>query len=514
MSFRMKYILLVNAVAGVMATLAFAPYSYTWLIFISVAMAFYSWLSLSPRQAWLAAWVYGIALQCSGVGWIYYSLHVHGDSPAPFAFLVIFLLACYLSIYTGLVAWLVNRFTAENGLLRLLLLYPAAWVIFEWMQGYIMTGFAWMQLGYTQIDTPLAGYAPLLGNHAVSGLVAVTAGVLAAYTEKLMACYRRCAYSPGLILKLGVLVSFVWGGGFLLKPVQWTQPTGESLTVSLIQGNIPQAEKWKPSMHSPTLELYRQLTLQQDASVDLIVWPETAVPDYWYGVRDYIRQLRHKMETRDTALLLGIFIKNDAGQLLNSVLNVDGPMYHKRHLVPLGEFIPLRSLIDFFRQWVDIPMSDIASGADKQPLMRVKEVPLGLSICFEDAFARDILLTLPEAQLLVNVSNDAWFEDSRESFQHHTIARVRALESGRFLVRSTNTGISSIIDPKGQVIAIAPHFETAVLQGEVQPMSGSTPFIIWGDTMILLICSGILVFYAVRDYTRSKEMKSLSESAC
>jgi apolipoprotein N-acyltransferase len=202
------------------------------------------------------------------------------------------------------------------------------------------------------------------------------------------------------------------------------------------------------------------------------------------------------MEQRDADLLLGIFVKNEQKRVLNSVLNIDGQVYHKRHLVPLGEFIPLRFLIEFFNRFVKIPMSDIASGDEDQPLLTAAGVPLGLSICFEDAFARDVIKDLPAAKLLVNVSNDAWFEDSHEPHQHHAIARMRALEAGRFMIRSTNTGITSFIGPHGEVIKQLPQFETGVLNGQVLPLVGATPFVRWGDGLIVLLSSLLLAFFA------------------
>ncbi|HHO59348.1 MAG TPA: apolipoprotein N-acyltransferase, partial [Thiotrichales bacterium] len=346
-----------------------------------------------------------------------------------------------------------------------------------------------------------AGYAPVIGNHGVSGLVMMSAGALA-----LLAMQRRNTGGARLpaALKPLLLVAVIWLLGAGLKTIDWTQPQGQAITVGIVQGNVPQSIKWRKSMRQPTLDRYRQLTAQLPGDIDLIIWPETAVPDFWYRVQPYIRDMKQRMQARNSDLLLGIFVKNDDLQLLNSVLNVNGESYHKRHLVPLGEFIPLRFLIDFFRQWVDIPMSDIASGEEAQPLLTVKGIPLGLSICFEEAFARDVLTTLPQAQILVNLSNDAWFEDSHEPHQHHVIARMRALESGRYMVRSTNTGISAIIDPKGKVISRAPQFEVAVLTGRVQPYSGSTPYVVWGDYFILLICLSALVFCWVKGYTFKK----------
>jgi apolipoprotein N-acyltransferase len=249
-------------------------------------------------------------------------------------------------------------------------------------------------------------------------------------------------------------------------------------------------------MKKPTMDMYRQLSLAQQ-DVDLIIWPETAVPSYRHRVEPYLHQLHDEMKQRGTDLLLGIFVKSDKGRVLNSLVNVNGDAYHKRHLVPLGEYIPLRFLIEFFNRFVKIPMSDIASGEEDQPLLIAAGVPLGINICFEEAFARDVIKDLPEAKLLINVSNDAWFEDSIEPHQHHAIARMRALEAGRYMIRSTNTGITSLIGPHGEVIEQLPQFERAVLRGTVQPLTGATPFVRWGDWLITGLCGLLLLVYAV-----------------
>jgi len=491
--------LCISVVAGAGATLAFAPYNHIWLVFVSQAVIFSLWQQLTPKRAWFSGWLYGVGLQATGISWIYYSLHLHGGTPAPFAIMLVILLACYLGIYTGFTAYVVNRFCPHRPVLRLLLYYPAAWVIFEWLQGIVLTGFSWMQTGYTQIDTALAGYAPLFGSHGVSGLVAITAGALALLFIRFYSLLKsRQAIHLRFIL-LGLLtIIFIWGLGAVLKTVHWTQPQGKPFRVSIVQGNIPQSLKWQPEMHQPTLNIYHRLTLAQNRNSRLIVWPETAVPDLRSRVRPFLREMKQVMQARGTDLVFGIFTENSKRQLLNSIINVDGAVYNKRHLVPLGEYIPLRFLIDFFRRWVNIPMSNIASGAAHQPLMRLAGVPAGLSICFEDAFSRNIRSTLPQAKFLLNVSNDAWFGRSSEPWQHHDIARMRALESGRYMVRSTNTGVSSIIDPQGRVEQQAPQFQRVVLTGPVQPYSGSTPYVIWGDSLILLLCALPLVFCVVR----------------
>ena len=490
---------IVSLIAGGVSTLAFAPFDLSWLIFLTLAVVFYYWDKLPAKQAVISAWLFGLGLQCTGVSWIFYSLHVHGSAPVYFSVFLVFLLCCYLSIYTALAAYTVNRYLPNKPVLRLMLFYPASWIVFEWLQGYVMTGFAWMQLGYTQIDFPLSGFAPLLGNHAVGGAIAVCAGALAMVFRQ----RHQLSIKQGLLLVLPVIL--LWLSGSVLKTINWTDKVGASLKVSLIQGNIAQKDKWKPQLKQPTMNMYRDLSLAQKG-VDLIVWPETAVPDYRYRVLPYIQQLSREMKARETDLLFGIFVRNENKRVLNSVVNVNGGVYNKTHLVPLGEFIPLRFLIEFFNRFVNIPMSDITSGENDQPLLTVAGVPSGLSICFEDAFARDVIKDLPEAKLLINVSNDAWFEDSHEAHQHHVIARMRALETGRYMIRSTNTGITALIGPHGEVIKQLPQFERGVLNGEVQPLSGATPFVRWGDWLIVVLSVLLLLGFKIFPQIKNKKI--------
>lgn len=476
---------LISVVSGAVTTLAFAPFDLYWLGFFTVAATFTIWHRLPAKQAAISGWLFALGLQCTGVSWIFYSLHYHGATPVFFAVILIFLLCSYLSLYMALAAYVVNRYLPGHVALRLLLFYPASWVVGEWLQGYVMTGFAWMQLGYTQIDTPLSGFASVLGNHAVSGLLCLTAGALVLIFYSAQKHHR-------IVAALTVLLLFLLGGW--LKTVDWTVPDGEQLSVSVIQGNIAQKDKWKLYMKQPTFDLYRKMTLAEK-DVDLIVWPETAIPDYKHRVSAYLQNLAKQMDQTDTELLLGIFVKNEEDRVLNSVINLRGGIYSKRHLVPLGEYIPLRFLIEFFNNWVKIPMSDIDSAPADQALLTVADIPLAVSICFEEAFSRDVIRDLPEAKILVNVSNDAWFEDSHEPHQHHAIARMRALETGRYMIRSTNTGITSFIDPHGEVIESLPQFETAVLRGKIQPMSGATPFVLWGDWLMVGLCSLLLLIF-------------------
>jgi apolipoprotein N-acyltransferase len=469
---------LLSLCVGALMTLAYQPFGIGPLVFPLLALLLLLWSKSSPKWAFVHAGLFSLGAQLSGICWIFFSLYYHGGSPAGLAVLMIVLLAAYLSLYPALAAWVVNRYCRSSILLRLLLLYPCAWLLAEWASGCVMTGFAWMQPGYTQIGLPLAGYAPLLGNHGVGALVVVCAGALTA------ALMRRLSW-----LKALALVAMIWLVGFGLRQIDWTDVQDADIRVALVQGNVAQQDKWKREMHGPTLKLYRDLTEQQH-DVDLVIWPETAVPDYRHRVPAYLHELQESMQQTGADLLLGIFIRDtDSEHYFNTLLDIRGNYYRKRHLVPLGEYIPMRSVLDFFNRWIHIPMSDIAGGEADQPLLHVAGQDIGVSICFEDAFSRDVRRDLPRATLLVNVSNDAWFDGSHEAWQHHAIARMRAIETGRYLLRATNTGVTSVIGPHGDVIAIAPRFKTTVLRAVVRPATGSTPYVFWGDGLVLALAA-------------------------
>ncbi len=459
-------------------TLAYDPFGLSLLVFPLLAFLLYHWLKADAKGAFVHVWLFACGATFTGNFWIFFSLYYHGASPAIFAVLIIVLLSAFLALFPAVTAYLFNRYCHAADSIRLTMAFPAAWLLAEWLRGYVWTGYAWMQPGYTQIDLPLSGYAPVFGNHAIGALIVVTAGAL------LAAVLKKLSWKKALFT-----VALIWLAGFALKQVSWTQPAGEAIEVALIQGNVPQEMKWKRHMHRQTLEMYRELTLEHK-DADVIIWPETAIPDYKHRVPAYLLNMRQLMEQSDTDLLMGLFIKNlDSGRYYNSVISTSGGEYRKRHLVPLGEFVPFRSLIDFFNRWINIPMSDIDSGQDDQPLLVVAGQPVGISICFEDAFSRDVRRDLPEATLLVNMSNDAWFDGSHESRQHHAIARMRALEAGRYMLRATNTGISSVIGPHGQELMVATPFEQEVLRASITPLKGQTPYVFWGDTFILLLAT-------------------------
>lgn len=365
---------------------------------------------------------------------------------------------------------------------------PAAWVLSEWIRIWFLTGFPWLFLGYSQTDTPLANIAPVFGVLGVSFGVALLAGGLA------WVCLR-----PGIKrVAVGVIVALGILSGAALLDRDWTTPAAEPLSVALLQGNIAQDKKWDPMYRAMTLERYRRLTAQHWGA-DLIVWPEAAVP-VWYGqAAEYLAALERAAREAGSALVLGVPVRDDEGNAYNAVISLSEPptFYYKRHLVPFGEYVPLRGLIGPALDILGAPMSDFAPGTEAR-LLRAAGIPVGAFICYEAAFGAEVADLLPEARLLINLSNDAWFGDSLGPQQHLQIARMRAIETERPLLRATNTGITAVIDHEGQVLERAPQFEVAAITAEVMPREEATPYMRWRDWPVLGVSVGLLLYLALR----------------
>jgi len=371
---------------------------------------------------------------------------------------------------------------------------PAAWVLVEWVRGTIFTGFPWLTLGYAHSGSPLSGYAPLLGVYGVSLVAAITAGLLAwLYDARLGHARDKIFHGLGPLVPL-VFIAIIWGGGALLRNVAWTQPHGEPFKVALVQGNIPQNLKFNEDALVGTLETYRRLASQNETR--LTVLPETALPLLRHEVpENYVQRLRDHARQSGGDMIVGVFERSD-GSYYNSVFTLgtaDEQYYRKHHLVVFGEFIPLRPLLGWFINGVlDIPMGDLARGGERQVPLDVAGQRVAVNICYEDAFGEEIIRALPQATLLVNVTNDAWYGHSYAAAQHNQISQMRALETGRMMLRATNTGVTSIIGTDGKVLQRLPQHEEAVLLGMAQGYDGSTPYVRWGNAAVMLMIAAML----------------------
>lgn len=479
----LRYPRLLALLAGVLTTFAFAPFNLWPLALMAPATLFYIWWR-SDASPFGIGFAYGLGLMGSGVSWLHVSIAQFGNLGWLFPLVVTIGFVAIVALYYGFLGWAAARFRA-SARLTMLLIFPALWVLFEWLRGWFLTGFPWLHLGYSQIDSPLAGYAPLLGTLGVSLALVISAGALV-----LLLLKDESRRPPLLMLVL------IWSAGWLFSYQAWTRPDGDPLSVALVQGNIPQAKKWAPEQLAPSLILYAKETIKH-YDKDLIVWPETAVSAFEFQVDDaFLQPLEEEIKSQQTHLVYGVVQMDEAKKrYFNAMValgNEQRDSYYKRHLVPFTEYLPLKFLFSPLVDLFTIPMSDFTAGSGK-PLMKVGPHMAGMSICYEDAFGSEMIDALPEAAYLINASNDAWFGESLAPHQHLQIARMRALETGRYLLRATNTGISAIVGPKGELIGVSPLLELDVLSGEIRPMSGVTPYAASGNLLTLALLALMLI---------------------
>ena len=479
---------------GAICVLGFAPFYLFPLPLLALAVLFHQWQHAgSKRAAFLIGFSFGLGLFGFGASWVYVSLHDFGMMPLPLAVLATLLYCAFLALFPGIAGWLqagLKGATQPSIAWRLLALMPACFVLYEWTLGWIFTGFPWLTLGYSQAPlSPLAGYAPLLGVYGVSWLLALSAGLIAyAYAD------WRSARKQAWIVLGGLLLLWLVGAG--LKIVAWTQALGQPVSVSLLQGNIPQDLKWREDRLRATYATYRELVLESKSQ--LIILPETALPQFYDNVPPvYLDLLAQHAQSQGGDLILGLperdFVKRTYYNSVISLGTSPAQSYRKQHLVPFGEFVPLKPIFGPIIAAMQIPLTDFARGEPTQRPLAVAGQQVAMNICYEDVFGEEIIRQLPQATLLVNVSNDAWFGDSIAPRQHLQISQMRALESGRYMLRATNTGVTAIVNEKGRVLKQVPVFRTIALHGTAQGMQGSTPYVRWGNIPFLGIIGTVLL---------------------
>ena len=479
--------------SGALLMLSFAPFGWYLLAPVLLLPLLYGFLDSSPRKAAAHGFWFGAGLFLAGTYWLYISIHVFGQAPLILAIFLMLALVVIMGLYYAAVGWLTARL-CDGKAMRLLFVAPSVWVAIEWIRGWFLSGFPWMSLGYGQIDSPLAGFAPVLGVYGISLalMFSVTALLVAANVRQ------------PLRWPLAVAAFVPWVAGFFLQDIQWTEEAGPPVKTTIVQGGVSQDRKWLPEQFRPTLALYRN-SLMKNPDSQLIVWPEVAIPSVVDLVEDYIDALQTDLKAQKQSLLFGILERDASAQrIYNSVVMLDGAgrqIYRKRHLVPFGEFFPVP---DFVREWMrlmSLPHSDISPGDAVQPLLRtIDGQRLSVAICYEDAYAAEQLYALPDATILINVSNDAWFGDSIAPHQHLEIARMRALEFGRPVVRATNTGISTFISADGTLDGTVPQFKAGSVTEDVLPRQGLTPYARTGNVPIIALVLIVIAGYAWRDY--------------
>ena len=481
---------------GLLLTLAFAPYDFGYFTLIALVFFFRLCMMQSSARAAFSGYLFGLGLFGSGIWWVYISIHDFGGADPYSSGLLTSLLVALWALFPALTAFLSAKLFAMVGVWFRILAVALVWVLVEYFRGYwLLNGFPWLQIAYSQLSTPLAGFVPVVGVYGVGFLLAASAATLAEFWR------NRRIRLPGM-----VFLGLIWGFGGFLQTVQWTHAVGEPIKVTLVQGNVDQEQKWLPDQMQNTLRLYHQLT-EQHWDSDVIIWPETAIPAFLAEVKDFfLDPMSAAAREHGVDLVVSLPTNGEDKDYYNSVMTLGETeaFYHKHHLLPFGEYLPLQPLSGWVLDQLEIPLGDFAAGAAMQPLLKAGGYAFVTTICYEDAFGELVSRQVEQAAYLVNVTNDAWFGNTIEPYQHMQMAQMRALETGRYMLRATNTGLTGIVMPNGQISQQAPLFTTTTLTDTIVPMTGLTPYARFGDKWIFagLILLVILIFKLTRPHLR------------
>ena len=481
---------------GALAVLGFAPFYIFPASIISLIGLCYLWLQCgSPKAAFVLGFKYGLGLYVIGIYWIYISLHDFGGMPWWFAAFSTFCLCAFMALFVGLVGYLSQRFG------YLIASIPVLWGLSDWVRSWIFTGFPWLTMGYSQVPhSPLAGYMPVVGVYGVSVITVFVAALIAYWFNYWL------NNKPSLIFKrnsIAALVLIIVTGN-VLKIVEWTTPIGQPISVALLQGNISQTEKWSPETAQNTINQY--IEMAQASKAQLIVLPETALPVLSSQIDPSIKEaLSAQAKKNGGGIIVGVVEQDDSTkQYFNSAICFGCPLvnsYRKNHLVPFGEFIPLKQVFGWiYRDWLNMPLSDLSRGGNTQGHMKIVGQKVAMNICYEDVFGEEIARNNKSSTLMINISNDAWYGQSYAAYQHMQFSQARAIETGRMMLRATNTGATAAIDTHGYVLAHAPHDTQVTLDVMAQGYTGSTPYLRLGNWPFIVFCFGVLSFLLFKNF--------------
>jgi len=486
-------------VCGALIPFSLEPYNLWPLQILAIALFYYSIKPLSSIQAMWRGWWFGLGVFASGVSWVYVSIHVYSHTPALLAFFLTLLFVMSLAWFFALMTLCYQKLFAHKILPYLT--FAAVWMIFEWVRSWFLAGFPWLFLGDAHVNSTLSGFAPILGVYAISFLVALMSAFIIDQNWKALLGDNHKDSIKNILKKTAPVLLLPWVAGAFFMAFEWTEKQSE-ITVAAVQGNIAQERKWLPEEIYPTLEKYRSAS-EESWDADVILWPETAITVLHHQAKEYMKYLDEEGKKNSAAIITGIpyqqgITEEQPGRFHNSIIGLGeaSGLYHKQKLVPFGEYMPFpdswRPLLSFF----NIPMSQFAAGKQNQALISIKndyvDYTVAPFICYDVVYPDFVAKQSTDSGLIITISNDAWFGLSNGPLQHLGIVKMRALENGRYVLRSTNTGVTALIDHKGNVVDRLPQMEFGVLKAQAQIRSGNTPFNIWGSWPILILCFGLL----------------------
>lgn len=479
---------------GLIYPLAFAPFALRPLWLLAFAALFFSvvFIDSTPKRALWRGYLWGLGAFGVGVSWVYYSMHDYGGAAPLAAGLFTLVFVAYLALFPAFAMYCWRRFAyhAKSAPQLQALALALAMIVFEWLRTWLLSGFPWLLSGHALLDTPLAALFPLIGSMAASALLLWSLASLLFIIK----AFRGYAFAIWLGLSAGCFALCLY-----LPSLKNNQDLPQ-IDVAVVQGNVPQQLKLDPKYLRNSLNMYYQLSRTVFDS-DLIIWPETAVPTMQKYVQPFLERMARETQSGKVALLTGIFASADnQSDYHNSLLQVGGnwQRYDKRQLVPFGEYMPVRWLMRVFSYFVAIPQSDMLQGAPQQApfLLETRDgtaYKVGAQICYESAYPDVIAANARDAAILVNVSNDAWFGNSLAPHQHLEITRVRAAEFARAIARATNTGISALIDPVGNVLHQSRQFVASSMRAPLPLNREPSVFSQIGQRNIGIILSLILI---------------------
>lgn len=460
--------------AGAILPLAFAPKGFYSLAVLSPLALLYLLEQASPKTACWRGFFYGLGFFGFGAYWIFISINTYGSTNI---FISSFITAGFISILALFPATMAY-FLRHQG--KGAITFSFLWVIFEWIRSWFLTGFPWLLLGQSQTNSPLHGYAPLVGVYGMSFLTVLSAVLIYTILKNTRKLFT--------VLLNSILVLAIWLGGYGLSTVQWTHPIAKPLSITLIQGNIPEMMKWDPQQAYKSLTTYETLTKPHLGQSALIIWPETAVTFLLPDAIPHLELLDKMAKANKSAILTGIPIPNHDQYYNGAIMLGNGEgHYFKRHLVPFGEYVPLENLLRGVIGFFNLPMSDFSNGPQAQNLMSIPGIYVAPFICYEIAYTHLLRTDLPRANILVTISNDAWFDKSEALAQHLQLTQLAAEMSQRYMLVATNSGKTAVIDPHGHIVAVAPEDQVAYITATIQAMAGTTPWITFGNWPILIL---------------------------
>lgn len=474
--------MLLSALAGILLTFAFAPFSFGYLSLLAPACFILLLFNESAKTAKYIGFSFGLGFYSTSMYWVYHSIYYFGNAHILIAILLTVLLIIYLSLYPTLCAFLTCKMKKNE---HRLLVFPAIWVVNEQLISTVFTGFPWLLISYAQIDTVFSSLIPVMGEMGTSYVIIAIASYLAWTANRLN------------IKRLSVLVVFCIAAVFALSVLNrqaWTSLNKEPIAVTFVQGNISQDLKWNEDHVIQTLRTYYGLSKPEMATSDVIIWPEAAIPIFYHHAQKFIDALTKELaeQAHNPLLITGVpYADLDLKKIYNSLLAIQGSQhsfYHKRHLLPFGDFIPFKERLKYVSEFFNLPMSDFSQGSNDHNILYTEKLKIAPFICYEIAFSYLLQEAAHKAELLVTISNDAWFGDTSGPYQHLQIARFRSKQSGIPQIFSTNDGISAYIDHQGQIQSLIPKFEQSALNLPVYTVVGSTPWMRYGDNPWLYLC--------------------------